>query len=136
MILPTIRVINKEMIRSTLNKSLMTGLGVSLQNKPKSLTLSAELEDVASAPVATTRAADGLRIANTRSSQTTVLLAGAGQAAQFSVLLHSGADPVDFGVATDCLVEGIDADDLKAKWSLKLENVYFAKFCKHIPRRT
>ena len=77
-----------------------------------SLSLSAELKHASSTPVATARATNSFGITDTRSTETTVLLAGAGQAAQFSVLLHVGADPVDLGVTTDGLVEGIDADNL------------------------
>lgn len=44
-----------------------------------------------------------------------MLLACTGEATEFSVLLHSSADPVDLRVTSDGLVEGIDADDLKVK---------------------
>lgn len=57
-----------------------------------------------------------------------MLLAGTGEATEFSVLLHSSADPVDLRVTSDGLVEGIDADDLKVKQIFMLTHVkYFEK---------
>lgn len=41
-----------------------------------------------------------------------MLLARAGQATQLTVLVHGITDPVDLSIATDGLVERIDADDL------------------------
>ena len=83
------------------------------------LALSAKLQGVTSAPIASSRATNKFGISNARSTEATVFLARASQASEFTVLLHSGADPVDLSIATDCLVEGIDADDLnKEKISL------------------
>lgn len=86
-----------------------------LIRKYNCLSLSAKLQHAASAPVATARTTNQHGVSNTRSTKTTVLLAGTSQAAQFTLLLNSGADPVDLGIAADGLVEGINADNLNKR---------------------
>uniref|UniRef100_A0A8C5PU13 Uncharacterized protein n=1 Tax=Leptobrachium leishanense TaxID=445787 RepID=A0A8C5PU13_9ANUR len=46
-------------------------------------------------------------------SKTTALLASRCQATHLSVLVHSLCDPLGVWVATNCLVEWVDEDDLK-----------------------
>lgn len=46
-------------------------------------------------------------------AETAVLLAGRGEAARLATLVDSVGDPVDAGITTDGLVEGVDTDDLK-----------------------
>lgn len=45
--------------------------------------------------------------------ETTGLLAGGGETAQFTVLVDGVNDPVDASIAADSLVLGVDEDDLK-----------------------
>jgi hypothetical protein len=45
-------------------------------------------------------------------SESTILLAGSGQAAELAVLVNGVSDPVDAGITTDGLVAGVDENDL------------------------
>lgn len=45
-------------------------------------------------------------------AETTVLLAGGGEAAELSVLVHGVDDPVDSGVVADSNMAGVNEDDL------------------------
>lgn len=87
-----------------------------LVRKYNCLSLSAQLQGVASTPVATARTTNQHGVPNTRSTKTTVLLAGTSQAAQFTLLLYSSANPVDLGIATDGFVEGINANNLNKRF--------------------
>lgn len=50
---------------------------------------------------------------NSLAVKSSVLASGGGEPAEFSVLVDGVRDPVDSGIAADCLVERIDADDLE-----------------------
>ena len=75
------------------------------------LSLSVELELLASLPVGASRASDGLGEA-VALAETARSLAGRGEAAQLAVLHHRVAYPVDLRVAANGLVHRIDEDHL------------------------
>jgi hypothetical protein len=49
----------------------------------------------------------------TLAAETPVLLTGRGKTPHFTVLHGGGSDPVELGITTDSLVEGIHEDDLE-----------------------
>jgi hypothetical protein len=55
----------------------------------------------------------GLVVVAVTLAETTVLLAGGGEATGLATLVDGVADPVDAGIATDGLVRRVDEDDLE-----------------------
>jgi len=75
------------------------------------LAVAVEVDGVVALPVLAT-AATTSAIVQVALLGTTALAASGSQTAHLAVLVHSIADPVDTGIATDGLVGGIHADDL------------------------
>jgi len=78
--------------------------------EPARLSVTTEVHRVVSLPCATSGRTNDVLWAL---AVATVLLAGGGEASEFSVLHHRGDDPVDSWVTTDGLVLWVDEDDLE-----------------------
>jgi len=70
------------------------------------------MQTILAAPCGTTRSTNGLSVA-VAFAQSTRALAGRGKSTQFAMLVNGVADPVDFWIATNGIVVGVNADNFK-----------------------
>lgn len=77
----------------------------------KSLTISAQMDAILATPCSTSASTDCLSIAISF-AETTRALASRREATKFTMLVNWIADPVDLGIATNSIVEDVDADHL------------------------